>query len=71
MINPKLILRFDCHSINDIQVLRLPIVDHQEEVKKTQDTDQLTPMNDTRNTDKKILFLVAACNDNYIRFFNL
>jgi len=21
--------------------------------------------------DKKILFLIAACNDNYIRFFNL
>jgi hypothetical protein len=38
MINPKLILRFDCHAINDIQVLRLPIVDafeKQEEVKKT------------------------------------
>ena len=36
-------------------------------------------MNDTHNNglqtnrlnDKKILFLVAACNDNYIRFFNL
>tara|TARA_B110000285_G_scaffold233082_1_gene305822 strand:+ start:1569 stop:1901 length:333 start_codon:yes stop_codon:yes gene_type:complete len=28
-------------------------------------------MASTRNTDKKILFLVAACNDNYIRFFNL
>jgi len=27
--------------------------------------------NTARNTDKKILFLVAACNDNYIRFFNL
>lgn len=27
MINPKLILRFDCHVINDIQVLRLPIFD--------------------------------------------
>lgn len=24
IINPKLILRFDCHQINDIQVLRLP-----------------------------------------------
>lgn len=21
--------------------------------------------------DRKILFLIAACNDNYVRFFNL
>lgn len=25
----------------------------------------------TKRQDKKVLFLVAACNDNYIRFFNL
>ena len=55
ILNPKLIMRFDCHKINDIQCVKL-----YENIKKQQESDVTS-----------ILYLIAACNDNYVRFFNL
>jgi hypothetical protein len=55
ILNPKLIMRFDCHKINDIQCVKL-----YENSKKQQESDVTS-----------ILYLIAACNDNYVRFFNL
>jgi len=48
-------MRFDCHKINDIQCVKL-----YENSKKQQESDVMS-----------ILYLIAACNDNYVRFFNL
>lgn len=42
---------------------------------ESQTTDEAGGIQDThrqkQSGDKKILFLIAACNDNFIRFFNL
>ena len=103
MVNPKLMLRFDCRAINDIQVLRLPIREEKqsslmmEQASQRQLLDTVFDENEERSTregmttpgesmtpgadesskrrsegfSKKTLFLVAACSDHYIRFFNL
>ena len=77
IINPKLMLRFECKAINHLQVMRLPVsVDETAPVLTEQQPPPLTPMGLLSETsknkdDKKILFLIAACSDNYIRFFNL
>lgn len=80
LINPKLIMRFDCKQINDIQILRLPVKDanSSEEAKsdapgKTADAAGLLSTTSSTGgaSHKKQLFLVAACGDNYVRFFNL
>ena len=37
----------------------------------TDDTQGIQDTHRQKSQDKKILFLIAACNDNFIRFFNL
>lgn len=66
-INPRLMLRFDAKQIVAMQVLRLP------NVLGANDVAAATPDgSDSSSTQERtILFLIAASNDNYIRFFNL
>lgn len=78
LINPKMILRFDCKQINSIQVLRIPIATSniaQENGHQLQTPGSLEDKGlqseSSKTADKKVLFLIAACNDNYIRFFNM
>lgn len=71
-------MRFDCRQINDIQLIRLvskEVVNQEEEKdSETQTVQSLfgeSQKSHSQIGEKKVLFMIAACNDNYIRFFNL
>lgn len=70
-VNPKLILRFDCKVINELQVLRLNYDQGNEQHEIETPNPDAPESLAASSSEKKILFLVAACNDHYIKFFNL